>query len=336
MEWSKLKLSTDDTNSLYVTNANVQLPSGVEYYPDFFDNEFQRCLLDDIDQNNFHWEGFDQRRRVQTFTRSDTEQLPLRLLQLVDKVEKRLGRQVSHVAIEVYSPEKWSQTREYASNFITTTFENGTCSSCSTHGCNCFVAQMPLLGTAIQHWNRPKKRHPNCWTLMSADHYTDVRMDPGSLLVRSGDCLVNWRRRIAASPTLACSKGVTILKFYNLSNETSGLDYEVSLDDNFGYIPRLNDCVNAVPMPPIETLLTIVVTTSPVKSNPSTELLEKSMATFEFAGPVFAHACRKVIVCGMYKTVLAFAVTSIVSLALTHMSGLTHSHRRFSNQGQRR
>jgi len=52
-----------------------------------------------------------------------------------------------------------------------------------------------------------------------------------------------------------------------------------------------------LPMPPLEDVLTVIVTTSPIKSNPSTELLEMTFKSFPNAGDDFAYKCRKVIVC---------------------------------------
>mmetsp|Transcript_19526 Transcript_19526/g.29383 ORF Transcript_19526/g.29383 Transcript_19526/m.29383 type:complete len:541 (-) Transcript_19526:57-1679(-) len=43
--------------------------------------------------------------------------------------------------------------------------------------------------------------------------------------------------------------------------------------------------------------LTVVVTTSPIRSNPSTELLEKTFDTFHYGGYDFAYRCQKVIIC---------------------------------------
>jgi hypothetical protein len=48
--------------------------------------------------------------------------------------------------------------------------------------------------------------------------------------------------------------------------------------------------------PSLTELLTIVVTTSPIKSNPSTELLERTFETFHLGGREFTE-CFKVIVC---------------------------------------
>jgi hypothetical protein len=48
---------------------------------------------------------------------------------------------------------------------------------------------------------------------------------------------------------------------------------------------------------PLEELLTIVVTTSPIKSNPSTEVLERTFDTFQLGGDNFAYKCEKIIIC---------------------------------------
>lgn len=48
---------------------------------------------------------------------------------------------------------------------------------------------------------------------------------------------------------------------------------------------------------PLSQLLTIVVTTSPIRSNPSTEMMEQTFDSFQFAGDEFAFECPKVIVC---------------------------------------
>ena len=46
--------------------------------------------------------------------------------------------------------------------------------------------------------------------------------------------------------------------------------------------------------------MTIIITTSPVRSNPSTLLLEETISTFHQAGPEF-QACKKILVCDGYK-----------------------------------
>ena len=55
-------------------------------------------------------------------------------------------------------------------------------------------------------------------------------------------------------------------------------------------------------MPPLEDILTVIVTTSPIKSNPSTELLELTFSTFPNGGQEFAYQCPKIIVCDGCRT----------------------------------
>jgi hypothetical protein len=52
-----------------------------------------------------------------------------------------------------------------------------------------------------------------------------------------------------------------------------------------------------MPMPPLKELLTILVTTSPKRSNPSTALLERFFDTLHHGGHAFVYHCRKVILC---------------------------------------
>jgi len=52
---------------------------------------------------------------------------------------------------------------------------------------------------------------------------------------------------------------------------------------------------------PLKDLLTIVVTTSPIISNPCTDMIEKVFSTFYFAGYDFATSCPKVIICDGHR-----------------------------------
>jgi hypothetical protein len=131
-------------------------------------------------------------------------------------------------------------------------------------------------------------------------------MDRGSLLVRSGDCIHSWRTRLvdafdnsgAPGKDIGTTDVVRIIKFYTLleSSEENGCD---DTDESFGYTTSpLDVAFRPHPMPAVQDLITIIITTSPIKSNPSTELLERAMDTFIHGGPDFAFKCRKVIVCG--------------------------------------
>lgn len=66
---------------------------------------------------------------------------------------------------------------------------------------------------------------------------------------------------------------------------------EITLD------PIVSEQKQALSNRPLSELLTIIVTTSPIRSNPSTQMLEHTFDTFTFAGEEFAFECNKVIVC---------------------------------------
>jgi len=60
--------------------------------------------------------------------------------------------------------------------------------------------------------------------------------------------------------------------------------------------------MSAFPPPPPNPLdLTIIITTSPIRSHPSTALLESIIDTFHYAGPEFL-ACPTVIVCDGHRS----------------------------------
>lgn len=119
-------------------------------------------------------------------------------------------------------------------------------------------------------------------------------------------------------PASATDKVVVLIKFFCLPLDllpstpslSTGRQQVPSLtvqptvtNPEFGYVPTKDSREEQIrrrcmAMPPLESLLTIVITTSPIKSNPSTELLERVLETFLLGGgPTFAYGCRKVIVC---------------------------------------
>mmetsp|Transcript_23427 Transcript_23427/g.67508 ORF Transcript_23427/g.67508 Transcript_23427/m.67508 type:complete len:506 (-) Transcript_23427:5-1522(-) len=149
--------------------------------------------------------------------------------------------------------------------------------------------------------NKPAVRDVECWDLASPDAVGWVDMVPGSLTIKSGKVLREWRGRVDAvqevgnanekgNGTGANGNGRSVVLTFRCIKEQEE-DMNEAAEQAQPTIPALDD------MPPLSDLLTIVVTTSPIKSNPSTELLEKTLATFHHAGPEFAYECRKVIVC---------------------------------------
>ena len=96
---------------------------------------------------------------------------------------------------------------------------------------------------------------------------------------------------------------VVLIKFYSLPpsrpNEMSSLIDSVGEPQDKSAEHKAETALESSacsPMPPLEDVLTIIVTTSPIRSNPSTEMLEKTFDSFRCGGRDF-HKCRKVIVC---------------------------------------
>jgi hypothetical protein len=308
-----------------VSNPSAPLPFGIRHVPGFVSPEAEREIEADIDEDDFWKEGFDVQRRVQRFRLSksagsgsdDDEEgdekahaaaAPASLRRLSERLAEETGLSARYACVEdIPILRSKGQTRkgDYASNHIVTTFESRR-RRCPAGCRRCFVACVPVGKTAVQHLNRPARRSASCWSLESRDHWFDVRMDRGSMLVRTGDCLHNWRTSFVDAFDSSCNSGnsfstndtVRIIKFYSLLERSEEENCEDN-DEAFGYIPKPSDMLRCTqPMPPLHDLLTIIVTTSPVKSNPSTELLERAMDTFMHGGPDFAYKCRKVIVCG--------------------------------------
>lgn len=331
---------TEIRSILTVSNPKVPITNGIYYQPHFISAEEEILLVQDILERDFVWEGFDQRRRVQRYSLGSLDSchdnelnngrehyktsrsIPNRLLVLHQRVEQLTGHKAQHVSVEEYSADKMHRSGEFASNNTVTTFES--LSSWSIDDLSIFVAQVTLRSDSYQHCNRPKERNPNCWTLESDNHWTDILLQQRSVLIKTGDFLRNWRCRVSAaisdqkinkneedisSPTLstletenALSGTTLIVKFYTLPNNASEDNkkrIDIDDNDNYGYKPSENDRIPSpeCPMPRLNELLTLIITTSPIKSNPSTEVIERSMESLKKGGPAFAFECRKIIVC---------------------------------------
>lgn len=293
-EWKEITL--EDGKSLCVDNGNAPLSEGIHVLTDFIGTQVEERIIGEISEGSFVWEGFDQRRRVQRFDLDNNElkcaddnTLFHSLLHLRERLQDATAFRYSHASIEEYGSESWSEN----SSQVVTTFE----STCSQIDCpKCSVALVPLRHDAMAHWNRPLKRQAMCWTLHSPDHQTNVLLKRGHAYIRSGEHLHLWRSRLGGDTS---ETSTLVVKFYHLQKSRDSVHIE---EDCFGYIPR--PITPAGSMPPLEDILTIIVTTSPIRSNPSTELLEKVFETFQFAGDSFCYKCRKVIVCGAYERCL--------------------------------
>jgi len=187
-----------------------------------------------------------------------------------------------------------------------------------------YIAELIIGNHTLQSYKRPIERSDECWDLIP-DKNTKILTLKNSLLVKTGESLYDWR----------CNNSSSLQHWKNKSEINDGSDkYLVGLDlpDGMGKLTRGKDyrCIsikmrydanpekflehevlNGVKkrlstlkvnrqvnyIPPLSDLLTIIVTTSPIKSNPSTEVLEKAFETFELAGHDFAYKCRKIIMC---------------------------------------
>eukprot|EP00978_Attheya_sp_CCMP212_P014331 scaffold36408_cov53-Attheya_sp.AAC.4 len=320
--------SMDDQNELLGNGINKpkepHYPDGLCLFPSVISHNEAADLLNFIDgsddESDQGWtiEGYERRRRVQRYDRSEyntsseTGSLGKKYIMedvfgfLIDRIMTQIGKidddgtrssasdpvsrqRPNELIIEEFYPTGLSD------NGLVTTFEtvDNVC-GCKCDNCSCFVAQIPILGNAIQHLNRPEVRDVECWNLLSPDDSVDIPMDPNSLLLKSGSCLWDWRNRIRVPSIKGKEAGpeegrVVILKFRCLSiPETNTVDTALQCN-----LEKLEISL----MPPLEDLLTIIVTTSPIKSNPSTELLEQIFGTFHYAGDDFTFKCKKVIVC---------------------------------------
>mmetsp|Transcript_13003 Transcript_13003/g.36616 ORF Transcript_13003/g.36616 Transcript_13003/m.36616 type:complete len:700 (-) Transcript_13003:3171-5270(-) len=249
---------------------------------------------------------------------------------LVDRIRQAADQfgenPIREVTIEEYPQNQVSQHLNIAKS-IATTFETpSVCSACcsGTHtddltssqvGCDCYMACLPLTVPLIEYVNRPQRREVNCFELHAPpeNHDTCWVIPKSALVVKKKDFLFHWRSRIVKTASIedgkikitpdqkqeGCNR-IVLLKFYGLTNQLA--KSVVPSNPNFGYVPTQQDEKEMVrrkssAMPKLEDLLTIIVTTSPVKSNPSTELLEKVFETFKQCGEDFAYKCRKIIVC---------------------------------------
>jgi hypothetical protein len=191
----------------------------------------------------------------------------------------------------------------------------------SEQTCSCYVAQMTLINDCIQFVDKPKQRLVECWKVKSQRHKFNFIMEPNTLVVKKGEALWAWRSRIAATSNFSqnsmnqtqdsnenegenetcasnceeddvAKRRIITIKFRHASQAHSKRSPAEEKKEN-----DANELMELYKDKPLEELLTIIVTTSPIKSNPSTEVLERTFATFRHGGSDFAYNCQKVIIC---------------------------------------
>ncbi|KAL9180117.1 hypothetical protein ACHAXT_008087 [Thalassiosira profunda] len=208
------------------------------------------------------------------------------------------------------------------------TFEQNALCACSSDGndssdCNCYVAQLTLVNNAVQSIEKPLRRELECWDLAqpAEQHQTNFIMERNGVVIKTGESLWEWRGRVSSihkhKVAVSASDGICV-EMSDLSVDTNekkpwakGDKVDASkrcITVTFRGIREADNMtdfsdmglrvpIETKPTRPLSELLTIIVTTSPIRSNPSTELLERTFDTFSFAGDDFAYECSKVIVC---------------------------------------
>ena len=217
---------------------------------------------------------------------------------------------------------------------VVNTFEQNTlCPCCRRHdndddcNCNCYIAQLVLTNNAIQQIEKPIKRELECWDLALPieEHTTSIVMKQNSVIIKKGNVLWNWRGRISNVCTndeldvymdnmnmkndkvkkkngtkwtrtkslKESEKRCIIVTFRGIRSQPPTTKVEQMKQQVIMSVPK-----QVKPTPtPLSQLLTIIVTTSPIRSNPSTEMLQQTFDTFLYGGTEFAYECPKVIIC---------------------------------------
>jgi hypothetical protein len=293
--WTTLPLNQD--TSIQVSNGSVAIPEGFDVVPSFLTPEESQEVLEEFDKGDSSWEGFEQRRRVQRYSLNGNEPIPSSVMTLARRVIEKTGHSPQSISIEEY-PRTQLLRHFSVSQSNVTTFESPVLCQCVGSKCSCFVAVVPICASVIENINRPKRRQADCWDLYSLDHGTGLVLERRSLYLKTRDFLWEWRSRICAAGPDAMPEEdrFVVVKLYSLPEASP--DGGNITDSEFGYVPKPEDSLpRTAEMPPLDELLTIIVTTSPIKSNPSTELFERVWETFFHGGREFALNCRKVIVC---------------------------------------
>lgn len=306
---NKTPVSTASTSSSYLVvifdkmTPNPRI-NGLYEIPNILSTDDADKLSNAIDNQHYgEWcpEGFDRRNRVQRYSGKEMED---HFGWVVDKVIDQPGmsttlRRPMELVITEHTP---SSCRS-----IVNTFEQRELCLCQQQqNCHCYVAQLTLVNNAIYSIEKPVVRDLECWDL--AEPATNILMEQNSLVIKMGESLWEWRGRISdvkdanssvSEENKGWQKGQQKLKASNKRCVT--LSFRAILPPEPSSLSKdMTRCSLTEELKPqltLAKLLTIVVTTSPIRSNPSTELLERTFDTFQFAGSEFAYDCPKVIVC---------------------------------------
>uniref|UniRef100_A0A7S2LZV4 Uncharacterized protein n=1 Tax=Skeletonema marinoi TaxID=267567 RepID=A0A7S2LZV4_9STRA len=282
--------------------------NGLHEIPNVLSAEEADKLSNAIDNQHFReWcpEGFDRRNRVQRYSGKDmTDHFGWvfdKIVSASDQANVALRRPLELVITE-HTP---SSCRS-----IVNTFEQRELCPCQQQQqqCQCYVAQLTLVNNGIYSVEKPVGRDLECWDLV--EPATTILMEQNGVVIKTGESLWEWRGRISdIKDSNSCGEESSSVKGWKKGQKKLALSNKRSVTLSFrGVLPpepsslskQMESCKlseESEPQVPLAKLLTIIVTTSPIRSNPSTELLERTFDTFQFAGSEFAYECPKVIVC---------------------------------------
>ena len=299
----------------------------------FFDSNFEKNRADDSEIGNEKgMETFEQFNVTppKVKTQSQKTQFEKKIEWLLDRVHHKLRETSSTSTIyerpNVMMIEEFRGASPSGANVFEPTLGrelNG------EKRCESYVAELTISDHTIQSFKKPMRRSNNCWDLQPGKN-TKILLLKNSLLIKTEQSLYDWRcnnssslqhRKIKRNSAEA-NQGAQEQQYLDglelpngMGTLVRGKTYRcISIKMSFASsnfqetkaVP--NDCVEDIPkyLPPLSNintrtplakLLTIIVTTSPIKSNPSTEVLEKVFETFELAGHDFAYDCKKLIIC---------------------------------------
>ena len=292
--------------------SNLRIDGLLHEIPNVLSAEEADTLSNAIDNQHYgEWcpEGFDRRNRVQRYSGKDMEDhfgwvFDKVIIGTSDQEASTTLRRPLEVVITEHTP---SSCRS-----IVNTFEQRKLCPCQqqrNQQCQCYVAQLTLINNAIYSIQKPVWRDLECWDL--AEPATKILMEQNGVVIKMGECLWEWRGRISdIKDANSCAgeeensakgwkKGQQKLKKSRLRCLTVSFR-GILPPDPASLSKEMDSCrltEETTPQFSLAKLLTIIVTTSPIRSNPSTEMLERTFNTFQFAGSEFAYDCKKVIVC---------------------------------------
>ena len=279
-------------------------------------------LIRGIDNETYRqWspEGYNRRNRVQRFA-------PLDRVDAGKSMEDVFGFVFDRIAAAAALPSQKAELKR-PSEVVVIEHTPTSCQSrvntfeqlrrSSPNDSSSYVATLVLLNDCIYHIEKPARREAECWDVAHpVDQYSSkLVMGRNDVVFKTGESLWEWRGRFVGiqpiddssnegsdkndvdvlakawqtKKKLKTFKERCITVTFRFFEETPGQDSTTRLPDE-----QLEQTGN----PPyhLPDLLTVIVTTSPVRSNPSTALLEHTFRTFFNAGEGFLQ-CPKVVVC---------------------------------------